>query len=334
MTPRLSTRSLLELIELFERSSAAVVDFDGQRLRGVPAWDSSVRAMLSDRDLSAWLQRIGVAGSYPAPCGDEHAPVELVEDSNPERYCYRCPETFRTKYVAADLVGVHAVVETKLLHYLADVMAIPQAHRIGVGAPAIDGTLWRLGRMRVGQVQVDTWLSRGLLRSVEAVFAQLRQPALPEKGLVFTTGRALPDLVAPPRAYHIVPIIDTLVDHADQPTLDVDLIHRLLQAPAGSPLEKSLPVRFDPYSNTLVIATKSNKPWAIKGARQVAVVKHLFAQFVNDRRWVPAYEILDEVYGSQELGRSQRIQNIFSGNSIWQDYITGDGKGHYGFNLD
>lgn len=334
MTPNLSTRSLLELIELFERSSAAVVDFDGQRLRGVPAWDSSVRSMLSDRDLRAWLQRIGVAGSYSAPCGDEHAPVELVEDSNPERYRYRCPETFRTKYVAADLVGVHAVVETKLLHYLADVMAIPQAHRIGIGAPAIDGTLWRLGRMRIGQVQVDTWLSRGLMRSVEAVFAQLHQPALPEKGLVFTTGQALPDLVSPPRAYRIVPIIDTLVDDAAQPRLDVDLIHRMLLAPTGSTLEKSLPVRFDPYSKTLVIATRPDKPWAIGGTRQVAVVSYLFEQFKNGRHSVPAHEILAAVYGPQKLGRSQRIQNVFSGNTIWQDYITTDGHGNYGFNLD
>lgn len=125
-----------------------------------------------------------------------------------------------------------------------------------------------------------------------------------------------------------------LVDYAIKPHVDIDMIHRMLLAPSGSKLEKSLPVRFDRYSNTLVIATKSDKPWPIKGARQVAVVSHLFEQLENNRRWVPAHEILAAVYGPKKSGRSQRIQNIFSGNSIWEDYIAGDGSGHYGFKLD
>ncbi len=29
-----------------------------------------------------------------------------------------------------------------------------------------------------------------------------------------------------------------------------------------------------------------------------------------------------------------KFQSIFSGNLIWEDYIAGDGNGHYGFNLD
>ena len=125
-----------------------------------------------------------------------------------------------------------------------------------------------------------------------------------------------------------------LVDYAAMPHFDIDLIHRLLLAPSGSKAEKSLPVRFDPYSNTLVIATKFDKPWAIKGTRQVAVVSHLFDQFSNGRRWVPAREILDAVYGQTKSGRSQRIQNIFSGNLVWEDYIVSNGNGQYGFNLD
>ena len=330
----LSTHSLLELIDLFDRSMHAVADGDGQRLRGVPGWDLSRRVALSDRDLAAWTERIGFAGSYLAACGDERVPVDLEEDDDPGRYRYRCPETFRTKYVSAELVGVHAVNDAKLLNYLADLLGIPQAQRSGITAPAIDGVLWRLGKMRIADTQVDAWVVRGLSSSTDQVFEHFRAASLPDQGLIFTTGQSLPDIVVPPRSYCIVPIVTALVDYAIKPHVDIDMIHRLLLAPSGSKVEKSLPVRFDRYSNTLVIATKSDKPWAIKGARQIAVVSHLFEQFENGRRWVPAHEILDAVYAQKKSGRSQRIQNIFSGNLIWEDYIAGDGSGHYGFNLD
>ncbi len=105
----LSTRSLLELIDLFERSIHAVADGGGQRLHGMPGWELSRRATLSKRDLAAWTERIGFAGTYLAASGDECVPVDIEEDDDPGRYRYRCPETFRTKYVSADLVAVHAV---------------------------------------------------------------------------------------------------------------------------------------------------------------------------------------------------------------------------------
>ena len=79
----LSTRSLLELVDLFDRSIHAVVDGDGQRLRGVPGWDLSGRLALSDRDLAAWTDRIGFAGSYLAAYGDERVPVDIEEDDDP-----------------------------------------------------------------------------------------------------------------------------------------------------------------------------------------------------------------------------------------------------------
>jgi len=300
----------------------------------VPGWDLSRRGALSDRDLAAWTERIGYAGSFLATRGDERVPVDIEEDDDPGRYRYRCPETFRTKYVSGDMVGVHAIRDVNLLNHLADLLAVPQAQRSGITAPAINGVLWRLGKMRIADAQVDAWVVRGLSSSTEKVFEHFLAPPLPDQGLIFTTGQALPDIVMPPRAYRIVPIASALIDHAIKPNIDIDLIHRLLLAPASTKVEKSLPVRFDKYSNTLVIATKSDKPWLIKGPRQVAVVSHLFEQFANGRRWVPAHEILDAVYGQKKSGRSQRIQNIFSGNSIWENYIAGDGNGLYGFNLD
>ncbi len=334
MSPKsLSTRSLLDLFDLFERSSHAIADGDGQRLHGVPGWDLSRRPALSDRDLAQWTERVGYAGCYPAPRGDERVPVELEEDDDRGRYRYRCPETFRTKYVSAELVAVHAVIDSKLLNYLADLLGIPQAHRRGITAPAIGGVLWNLGKMRIADAQVDVWLARGLASSIDRVFDHFRAASQPEQGLIFTTGQALPDIVPPPRSYRIVPIASVLVDCAVKPHLDTDLIHRLLVAPKGSKEEKSLPVRFDPYTNTLVIATKADKPWAIKGAKQVAVVKYLVEQFENGRTRVSAGDILVAAHGSREAARGKRVPSIFSSNSQWLDYIEHDDTG-YGIKLE
>ena len=330
----LQTRSLLELIDLFERSSHAIVDGAGQRLHGVPGWDLARCVALSDRDLAQWTECVGYAGCYPAIRGDERVPVDVEEDDAPGRYRYRCPETFRTKYVSADQVAVHAVTDIKLLNCLADLLGIPQAHRRGITAPTIGGVLWNLGKMRIADAQVDAWLARGLSSSIDRVFEHFRAASLPEQGLIFTTGQVLPDIVPPPRSYRTVPIASVLVDYAVKPHLDTDLIHRLLVAPAGSKEGKSLPVRFDPYSNTLVIATKSDKPWTIKGPKQVAVVKYLVEQFENGRHRVSAGDILVAAHGSRDAARGKRVPSIFSGNLVWEDYIAGDGNGQYGFNLD
>ena len=326
--------SLLELIDLFERSADGVAEGDGQRLHGVPGWELARCTALSNRDLGQWTERVGYAGFYPATRGDERLPVEIEEDDNPERYRYRCPETFRTKYVPADSVAVHAVSETKLLNYLADLFGTPQAHRRGITAPAIHGILWNLGKMRIGNAQVDVWLTRGLATFIDQIFAYFQAASLPDQGLIFTTGQSLPGIIPPPRSYRIIPIASVLLDYAIKPHIDVDLIHRLLVAPAGSQVEKSLPVRFDPYTNTLVIATKADKPWIITGKKQLAVVRYLFEQFENGRPQVFAGDILVAVYGSREAARGKRVPSIFSGNLIWEDYIAGDGNGQYWFNLD
>lgn len=329
----LQTRSLLELICLFEGSGNPVAGSDGQRLHGVPGWDLVRRSALSESDLAAWTERIGYAGSYPAVRGDEHIPVDIEEDEDPGRYRYRCPQTFRTKYVSADLVAVHAVPAVKLLTVLADLLGIPQAHRRGITMPAIVGMLWNLGKMRIGNAQVDAWLARGLSSSIEKVFEHLRGASLPDQGLVFTTGPSLPGIVLPPRSYRIVSIADVLVDYTVKPCIDTNLIHRLLVAPAGSQEEKSLPVRFDPYTNTLTIATKSEEPWAIRGAKQIAVVKYLVEQFENGRTRVSAGDILIAAHGSSEAAKGKRVASIFSGNLVWEDYIEHDASG-YGFKLD
>ncbi|WP_031595377.1 hypothetical protein [Ferrovum myxofaciens] len=333
MPNQLSTQSLLALISLFDRSNQSIVGSDGQRLQGVPGWNLFGRIFLSKPEIKAWTDCVGYAGFYPAPCGDERIAVEIGEDEDPGRYHYRCPETFRTKYVAVDLVAVYAVPAVKLLTLLAELLGIPQVHRRGITIPAIDGVLWNLGKMRIGNVQMNVWLVRGLSSCIDQVFAHFEAPSIPEHGLIFTTGQPLPDIVPPPRSYRIIPIASALVDYAVKPNIDTDLIRRLLVAPAGRKVEKSLPVRFDPYANTLVIANKADKPWTIKGVKQIAVVKYLVEQFKKNRIRVSAGDILVAVYGSRDAAKGKRVASIFSSNDTWLDYIEHDNEG-YGLKLE
>ena len=61
---------------------------------------------------------------------------------------------------------------------------------------------------------------------------------------------------------------------------------------------------------------------------------YLVQQVHLNRRWVPAREIRDAVYGHESSGRSERISEIFKGNTRWQDYIEQDGAGQYSIKLD
>lgn len=329
----LSTRSLLELIDLFEQSNQSIADGAGQRLHGVPGWDLSRRTHLSVRDLAAWTECVGYVGCYPAPCGDDRIPVDLAEDDDPVRFRYRCPETFRLKYVDAREAAVYAVRPGTFLGVVADLLDIPQAHRKGIESPLFDGTLWHLGKARIGPTHTDVWLVRGLAQSVEPVFRHLHSPHLPDQGLVLTAGQPLPEFVRPPRHYRFAAMRGVLVDYVTTPTLDRDLLHRTLAAPADGTLRPVLPVHFDEYNGVLTIRTKA-KPWVIRGARQAAAVGYLYAQARNDRWWLPAAEILGAAYPDKRTARSQRMQNLFSGNAEWEGYIANPEKGKYGFRLD
>jgi hypothetical protein len=219
---RLSTKSLLDLIELFERSHQPLVAVEGQVLRGVPGWDLPRMTVLSPEALEGWVDCVGYAGSFPAACGDERIPVDIEEDEDPSRYRYRCPETFRLKYVAATDAAVYAVRPAAFLGVVADLLSIPQALRKGVGAPAIDGVLWNLGKARIGPAHTDVWFVRGLAQSVEDVFRHFHSPTLPDQGLILTSGQPLPEFVRPPRNYRFAAVHQVLVDYVTTPTVDMD----------------------------------------------------------------------------------------------------------------
>jgi hypothetical protein len=326
----LSTQSLLDLIGLFERSNQSIADADGQRLRGMPGWDVLKRTSLSQSDLSAWTECVGYAGHFPAPCGDERVPVELQEDEDPGRYSYRCPETFRLKYVSVADVAIHSVKSARLLHVVADLLEIPQALRSGIEAtPAVDG-LWHLGKARIGAAHTDVWFARDLSTSIIEIFRHFSSPALPDQGLILSSGMALPDFVRPPGNYRFVSLRDAIIDYVPRPRMDMGFLQRTLASPADGTLRPVLPVHFDEYTHTLAIRTK-DKPWVIKGDRQAAAVRYMYGQAQNDRWLLGAAEILGAAYPDKKTARSQRMQNLFSGNQDWQDYIHNPERGMYGF---
>lgn len=332
-TKPLPMQSLLDLIDLFEQSGQPIADGEGQRLHGVPGWELSRKATLSVRDLDAWTECVGYAACYPAPCGDEHILVDIEEDSDPGLYRYRCPETFRMKHIPAETAVVRAVNSTKFLNYLADLLDIPQALRRGITTAAIDGVLWHLGKTRVELVHLDVWLVRGFATRTDDVFRYFEQVTLPDMGIIFTMGPALPRAVRPPKSYRVIPFSDVLARHSSNPLIDTELLHRLMLAAPGEAIEHSPAVRFDEFTSKLHIATRSIEPWNVSGPKQAAVAKYLAEQCNKGRQRVSAGEILVAAHGSREAARGKRVQSIFSGNSQWLDYIEHDDAG-YGIKLE
>lgn len=330
---RLPTSSLRELISLFERAHHLVGDGRGRRVRGLPAWEVTGRSGLSAAELASWTDCAGYAGECPVPWRDEQVLVPLTETDDPSQYEYQCPETFRKKRVAAADVAILAVDEGCFLNGIADLLDIVKATRGGIQVAAVEGMLWKLGQASIANARVDVWIARGLGTSLGEAFKYFQKSDLPDKGLILTTGQALPEFTRSPRAYRVVALGDVLVDDAGSPRIDIDHLHRVLVSAPDQPVEKSLPVQFDKQSGNLVFTTKSPGRWQIKGARQRDVVGYLFEQYCQGRRWVRAAEILTAAYGDRP-GRSRRIQDIFSGHPTWREFIASRGRGVYGFNLD
>jgi len=197
MTTSLSTPSLLELIELFERASHPILDSEGRPLHGVPAWWLRADAALSREAQTQWIQRIGFAGHYPAKRGEEFLPVELEEDDDPKWYRYRCPETFRMKSVPASQVAIYEVIPARFLSTIADLLDIPRALQGAIHRPAIEGALWCLGSARIGSSHTDVWFARGLTRRLADIFRYFHAMPLPDQGLVLTSSPPLAEFIPP-----------------------------------------------------------------------------------------------------------------------------------------
>jgi hypothetical protein len=326
----LSTQSLLDLITLFEQSVQRVVGEDGQILTGIPGWKLRQYEALDSKHISEWCDCIGYAGYYSAPYGNDHCDVDVFPDDESDRYLYRCPETFRLRTIEPADIAIYHPRKELLLNAMADLLDIPTALRSGISQADIQGTLWRIGKVRVGHTLTDIWLTRGLVFSIEAVFQRLQQTELSDFGIILTTGNALPSVITVPSHYRVIPIKKIIDSTQPVARLDSEILNRLVSGIDSLPDNPMAPVHFDEYTNTLTIRTNPT-PWVISGPKQAAAIKYMVDQ-ANKGRWeLPAAEILGGVYGRQNLGRSRRIQDLFKSNSQWRDYITNHEKGIWGF---
>jgi hypothetical protein len=328
---RLTTPLLLELSKLFDNCARGIRVEDSSC--GIGRWDMDNLPPTILQGVLPWMSCIGYAEEIQVDFHDDKVEVALQETDDAAFYRYRCPETFRYKPVAAERVAINTVTPPKYLHALADLLFIPVAQRKGIDASAIENILWHLGKASLGVAHVDIWLARNLPWQVDEVFEYLNSPTLPDQGLVLSTSRPLAQSLRPPRQYRIVQLADVLVQTVEEPAIDKAILYQCLLHTPGNSLQKTMPVQWNPHNKTLVINTRDEKPWVLKGDKQAAAVNYLYQQALHDRWWVPAQEILRAVYPNKMLGRSARMQNLFRGNLLWEVYLASNGSGHYGFRM-
>lgn len=326
----LSTHSLLDLIKLFEQSVQRVVGEDGQILTGIPGWKLRQYQALDSEGISEWCDCIGYASYYPAPYGNDHCDVDVFPDDESNRYLYRCPETFRLRSVDTAEIAIYHPREEQLLNTIADLLDIPLAHRSGISQADIQGSLWRIGKVRVGHTLTDVWVARGLALSVDAVFQRLQQTDLSDLGIILTTGNSLPAILTVPRHYRIIPIKAVIDSTHNTARIDMERLNRLVTAADPADEISMSPVHFDEYTNTLTIRTNP-VPWVIRGPKQAAAIKYMAEQAYKGRWELSAAEILKAVNGNKTHGICRRIPSLFNGNDDWHGYITNIRRGVWGF---
>ena len=326
----LSTQSLLDLIKLFEQSVHRVVGEDGQILTGILGWKLRQYEALDSERISEWCDCIGYAGYYPAPCGNDHCDVDVFQDDESDRYLYRCPESFQLRSIEPADIAIYHPREEQFLNAIAALLDIPLALRSGISKADIHGTLWRIGKVRVGHTLTDVWIARGLALSVDAVFQRLQQSDLSDLGIILTTGNSLPAIITVPRHYRVIPIKEVIDSTQNIARIDMEKLNRLVTGVNIANEISMSPVHFDEYTNTLTIRTNP-APWMIRGPKQAAAIKYMVEQTNKGRGELSAAEILKAAYGAQSIGRSRRMQNLFSGNEVWRDYITSHRKGFWKF---
>ncbi|QGG80592.1 hypothetical protein GH975_08415 [Litorivicinus lipolyticus] len=326
----LSIHSLLDLIKLFEQSVQRVVCDDGQILTGIPGWKLHQYEALDSERISEWCDCIGYAGYYPASYGNDHSDVDVFPDDESDRYLYRCPESFEFRSIEAAEIAIYHPREEQFLNAMADLLDIPLALRSGISQADIQGTLWRIGKVRLGHTLTDVWVARGLALSVDAVFHRLQQTDLSDLGIILTTGNSLPAIITVPRHYRVIPIKEVIDSTQNVARIDMERL-RLLMTGANFTDESSMsPVHFDEYTNTLTISTNPT-PWMIRGPKQAAAIKYMAEQAYKGRWELSAAEILKAVNGNKTHGICRRIPSLFNGNDDWHGYIMNIRRGVWGF---
>jgi len=175
------------------------------------------------------------------------------------------------------------------------------------------------------------WLARGMDVNVDEVFQSLLDTRLPEQGLVLCHGRELPRVIRPPRNYRVAYLHDALVDYSPSPCMDVHYLERVLTSDEDGIKPSALPVDF--ANGVLRIRTKT-ETWVIKGEKQLKAVAYMYEQAQLGRWELDASEILAAAYPerrTEESRKGLKMQNLFSGNEMWREFIVNPEKGKYAF---
>lgn len=326
----LRTRSLLDLIPVFDQGRREILGFDGARLRGVPVWEIADRIGLNDAERSDWLVTAGMASYYPADAGDGHVSVDLEATEDPDVWRYRCPASFALVTIRARDAAVLAIPEPRFLNLVADLLNIPSALRSGISTPLLGGALWRLGKARIDQAHLECWIARDPVSSLRQDVEHFCDPALPDQGIVLLTGRSLPPLIQAPRNYRFVLLADALRHDSETPLLDFDLLRRIIAAPHGASPKPAQGVELNDITRTLKLRNIT-EPWQITGNDHWAAVKYMHDEFVAGRTRLKPAEVLNAVYNGRTQGRSKTLASLFNGNRHWKTYLNQPKKGEVCF---
>lgn len=333
---KLTTPSLIELTEVFERSSSSLTDLEGLRIQGVPGWDLSKYTHITPAVTKHWLNKVGYAGTMPAYRGEEKVPVEIteVDGTGPSNFQYRCPETFRMRRVSANAIAVYTVKPEVYLDYVAELFGIHNAARSGIKQASISGCFWKLGSARIGPSQVPIWFVRDLGVKLDQVLTHLNDSSVSPGGLIVSSGLDLPKHIQLPKNFRIVRLQEALVEFTRFSQIDFTHLERLMSQPAGEQAMKTSKVYFNESTSTLSIAT-IKEPWKIGGEKQAKAVQCIYKAACSDIWELPHAEALDAAYkGAPESERKGKtIQHLFKGNTKWEIYLRITRRGHIAFNL-
>ena len=151
---------------------------------GVPGW-SAFGTDVFDAEAAGAVDRLRrLRRKLPASLDDELVNADLTEDEQADRYRYRCPQTFRWKFVPAAEVAVYSVRPAAILSTIADLLGIARRLCERDRCAAAGRFPLAFGEGRIGPALTDVWLVRGLARSVEEVFRHFNQTSLPDQGLI------------------------------------------------------------------------------------------------------------------------------------------------------
>jgi hypothetical protein len=327
---RLAPKASAALIEVVELSTRSIPSLDRGHHEGISSWQLSMTYAPHLDAISPWMIGVGDAGVHEIDTARGRELVELEEDDTSERIRYRSPETYAWKYLNRDQIRVKQVNIGKFLKGLADLLNIPAALHSGLKQPLVENFLWSLGPARLPNgIHVEMYFARRVKHQLKPIKKALRKRG--SVGLVLSSSRDLPDMMALPPGIQIWPLVDALVPHVEITSVDYSRVEGWVSGRDNVDRENA-PVYYDNSTKTLYIAGK--KPWSLEASRKHAnVVAYMYGQWQMKCYELKQRDILRGSGVLTDSGGSPSMSSLFNGRPEWKNYITSPRRGIYIFNL-